>query len=743
MISKRIEAREDGRSSALSALQYGEGLKPARETGEFLEKSHRTRLGNFGLVDDGVYAGRDLSEMSDLIELAALEMQSNCDLNTRVSQSSQLAHFVCSFNQDEPTEAVLRDTEDSILSALNLSDNHFASFLHNDNGFWHLHIFSSRIEKGPSHRCNDLWHDQIKRDRVCREIEKRHGLKVDNGFHQFNEQGQIVEVPREERRARREKKPNTITEKARVKEHNSGEKSFQTWCDEIRIGDRLKHAKSWKELHEAAAAYNCEVKQKGAGFVICPTGEKGGVQLSKVGLKNLPAKFGVFVPPIEKVKSAPEMQYKPEPTKPQGVNLYEQWRQAREAFKPQKTDSLNEQRETQKHARADMRKQHKITLEKIRASVKWRDKHSAVSIAKMEQAAALAALSAQHAEERGALRARLAEVGPGNTFRDYLLKQANLGDAAALGLVQSYRQDESTPVLQKREAKQLKIVATVAGQEWRPSPLPPIKHHVERSGTIVFNLGRGRSVTDSAAARQIQLNVAAATDQQSVEVALRFAVSKFGPRLTLTGSAEFQRLAVETAVLKGLGVRFADPALEAYRESFAASQRQKSIFNRGDVVLNSLGNVLPLRQDVSGGVVQQQQKKPDHGMQRPAAGDLGTGRPSVTSPLTSSSKHKPAPQALSAKPLPACQLPTGVALANQNYQGRGSVSLIPGFVLQSRGRYAPVAIPLSAFSDDQLDLVRSVCVPCIGAGARVEVSLALGRLKSVAVVAAKSIGKSL
>ena len=57
MISKRIQGRKDGRSSASDALSYGEGLTPDRTTGELLDKSHRTRLGNFGIVDDGVYAG--------------------------------------------------------------------------------------------------------------------------------------------------------------------------------------------------------------------------------------------------------------------------------------------------------------------------------------------------------------------------------------------------------------------------------------------------------------------------------------------------------------------------------------------------------------------------------------------------------------------------------------------------------------------------------------------------------------
>jgi len=216
MISKRIAGRKDGKSSATNALRYGEGLTTDRETGLILDKSHRTRLGNFGLVDDGVYEGHNISEMSDLINMAAFEMQANCELNTRVGVDKKLAHFVVSYNQVKPSEAVLRDTEDSMLSAMVLDENHFATFLHNDNGYWHLHIFVSRIEKGSLHRGNALWHDQINRDKVCREVEIRHNLPRDNGLHKVDDLGQLVEIPREERRAKRDSKPLDVSDRART-----------------------------------------------------------------------------------------------------------------------------------------------------------------------------------------------------------------------------------------------------------------------------------------------------------------------------------------------------------------------------------------------------------------------------------------------------------------------------------------------------------------------------------------------
>lgn len=663
MISKRIKGRKDGKSSAGDALRYGEGLKAGldRETGEVLDKSHRTRFGNFGLVDDAVHVGRDVSDMAELIDLAAIEMQANCDRNTRVGVDKKLAHFVVSYNQEQPTEAVLRDTEDSMLAALGLDNNHFVTFLHNDNGYWHLHIFASCIEKSRPYRGNPLWQDMRKRDKVCREIEMRHGLSRDNGLHEIDAQGRIIEVSAAARKAKREAMPK-VSDRAQTVERYSGEKSFQTWCNEIRIGDRLKHAKSWQDLHAAAAAYNCEIKQKGAGFVLCPVGEKGGVSLSSVGLKNLPAKFGAFQSAQPGFAIDTIATYTPAPTKPAGL-LYQAWKTARSEFRGIKTDALNELRTTHATARATLRKVQRDELAAIRATITGQERAVAVSVTKLKHAVALTELAADHAAERKQVRNQLADSGPGATFRDYLAKQAKAGNDAALALARDYGAADASDVLRWCEAERLKVVASARGLHDRPAPRLNFSHRIERSGTVVFDLGRGRQVIDSAIAKQIQLNAAAALDPTAVETSLRFAIAKFGNKLALTGPAEFQKLSVEIAVQKGLGIRFLDPALDAYREKLEAerktpkftqpgktqttekkhahhephyrSQLSRQIppahlrdrlhyLSDGDVVLNTGRDVLPLQQDVPGRVAQPRQEKPDHRLQRTAASSGGS-----------------------------------------------------------------------------------------------------------------------
>lgn len=653
MISKRIKGRRDGKSSCADALRYGEGLSPDRETGELLDKSHRTRLGNFGLVDDGVYIGHDAEYMAGLIKLAAIEMQSTGHLNTRVGIDKRLAHFVVSFNQNKPSEAVLRDTEDSMLLAMKLDKNHFATFCHSDNGFYHLHIFASRISKDKPYRGNPLWQDQTKRDKCCREIEFRHGLVHDNGMHEIDKLGQIVEIPRDVRRAKRDAKPTGISDRAKTTEIYSGEQSFQSWCNQIRIGDRLKHAKSWQDLHAAAAAYGCEVRQKGAGFIICPIGEKGGIQLSKLGLKNLPAKFGAFESAkLGRQSVQSEVSYTPSPTIEKAANHYDRWRKSKNAFKFIHTEQMNAQREAHKIIRSDLRSLQRAELKIIRSSSQGEARVAAVSVAKMEHTLAQSAISEQLACDRQALRRQLAAQGPGNTFRDYLVREAGKGDNIALGLARRYGVGEATDVLRMREADRLKVVAIITGLEYRPTQRLNFTYRVERNGTVVFDLGQGRKITDSAISRQVLLNDLAANSPEAIAMSLHFAASKFGNTLVLTGSAEFQHLAVETAVLKGIAIKFADPALEAYREKFAAEQKRittpikekyrASYFTKqqterippahlrdrlhylsdGDLVFDPARDVSLLRENVRDRVGQLQASE-NHGMQRTANGPSG------------------------------------------------------------------------------------------------------------------------
>jgi hypothetical protein len=574
MISKRISSRKDGKSSASAALRYGEGLTSGRFGIESIkDKSHRTRLGNFGLVDDGVYAGRSVEEMSELLNLAATEMQANCDLNTRVTSDKKLAHFVISFNQAKPAEDVLQDTEDSMLSVLGLAGNHFASFLHSDNGYWHLHMFVSRIDK-IKHLGNPLWQDKTIRDRVCREIEKRHGLERDNGMHRIDQAGQIIEISRDERQKTRDLK-NNVSDRTRMVDRYSGVKSFQTWVNETRVGDKLKQARNWQELHLYAAQYDCKVTAKGAGYVLCPVQGKGGIQLSKIGLKNLASKFGPFEAAqlIDHVQ--PEVAYKAGPSVEQAKDHYTKWQAARNEYLIIKAERIQSMREAHKEVRRHALVQRKAELHEIRANSNELDLNAALSVAKMKQAVAMTNLAQQFKLERQSVYLELSVQSPGTTFREFLIREAGRGDNVALGVVRQHEVKHATSVSRKGEMTKLQISATITGLNYQPAVRLTFTHRIEPSGSVVYDLGKGRTITDTAISRRILLNEISEKDPEAIAVSLRFGILKFGKTLALSGSPEFQRLAVEVSVRERLDITFYDPVLETYRQKLLAEQQHK------------------------------------------------------------------------------------------------------------------------------------------------------------------------
>lgn len=595
MIQKEPTSRKDKKSSAKDSLRYGEGVGIDRETGEIIDKSLRTRLGGFGLVENGVYQNLPRDEMLQIIDLAAAEMQANCDLNQRVEADKKIMHRIFSWDQYKPTEAVLRDTEDSALATLKLDKNHFATFLHNDNGHWHLHLFASRIDK-IKHSGNSLWMSHQKLDKVCREVELRHGLKRDAGMHDVDEHGNIIAISFAELRERRlEKQANgskRISDKAQAIETYSGEKSFQTWANEIRIGDRLKHAKSWQELHATAAAYGLVIKAKGAGFTVSPIGQKGGMQLSKLGVKNLTAKFGVFEAAAVATanKIAPTIRYQPEPTKPADA-LYATFKAEKLNHKSVKLVAINSFNDQTKAARQALKQTQREELALIRSKTKGADRFAAVSVAKMAHVVAAANLIDAQREERAQLYQALSKQSPGATFREFVIKQAEAGSDAALVLARKYAAEKATKTLFEREEVTLQIVGKVSGNAYRAVPRLPLKHRVTWLGSVVYDLGHGHKITDKISPNQIQLNDLAARDPASIETSLRFAAAKFGGTLTLTGPRDFQLLAVQTSVSKGLGIKFADPALEQYRQILLEQHKEQQ--NATRTIRNDNRNIPP------------------------------------------------------------------------------------------------------------------------------------------------------
>ncbi|MHB1490816.1 MAG: LPD7 domain-containing protein [Cellulomonas sp.] len=100
--------------------------------------------------------------------------------------------------------------------------------------------------------------------------------------------------------------------------------------------------------------------------------------------------------------------------------------------------------------------------------------------------------------------------------------------------------------------------------------LKSLDHTVERNGDVTFRQ-HGRAILRDEGRH---LAVLDENNVDAIAAGLLIAREKFGGNLSLTGSPEFQRRAVQIAVARGIAVKFVDPQLEALRQQILAEKRQ-------------------------------------------------------------------------------------------------------------------------------------------------------------------------
>ena len=99
-----------------------------------------------------------------------------------------------------------------------------------------------------------------------------------------------------------------------------------------------------------------------------------------------------------------------------------------------------------------------------------------------------------------------------------------------------------------------------------------LAYTVARNGDVTYHDSSGRALIQDTSLEVRMLQA----DSATIETGLRLAVQKYGQTLELTGSAEFQRRAVEVAVDARMRVDFTDAALNRYKTQLLESQRSPS-----------------------------------------------------------------------------------------------------------------------------------------------------------------------
>jgi len=265
MIAKRVARRKDSKSSIKQLVNY--------------------------IVDEpnqGEKVGRLIITncLSDSKELAIKEMLATQSLNTK-SKNDKTYHLIVSFRSGEnPSIEQLADIEAELCNAIGLGEHQRISAVHTDTDNKHLHIAINKVHP-ETYRCIEPYYDHYKLNDVCKELEQKHGLEVDNRIDKT--------------------KPRQGYSKVSDIELQTGLQSFKTWvCNEPKkmLAELLKSEDlTWKKLHESMAEFNLAILKHGAGLVIGDKDNKLFVKASSVlrelSYGSLEKKLGEYQAPDE------------------------------------------------------------------------------------------------------------------------------------------------------------------------------------------------------------------------------------------------------------------------------------------------------------------------------------------------------------------------------------------------------------------------------------------------------------
>ncbi len=533
VLSVRSEHRE--RADPASWTRLGAYILDTDHQGEKVAWARATNCGN----DDPGWAVRGI-----------LATQAR---NTR-SRSDKSYHLVVSFPEGErPARERLEDIEDRLCAALGFDEHQRVSAVHQNTDNWHLHVAINKVH--PTSFRNVTPHrDHYRLQEACAELEIRHGL--------------TREPHTLDARQGAEQRQSKARGRAADFEARHGGQSFTAWLQE-HARPALLAARDggggWQALHRAAAALDVTVKLRGAGLVIGHREERRlHVKASDVdrglSMQALTRVFGPFEPPGQQAAAGPARASYAKPSR--GGAPYEAFQRERAAAEAAKKTAMAALRERHTAYAGQLVTYHRERLRQerltgLRGILRREGFRHLAERRKRDHTER----KAREAEERRQLRER----HPVPSWQSFLEAAAARGDEDALKALRG-RQQGNRLGAQLLEAADVGEARHVIHRHLRPA--------VRRDGRVIYRLDDGGLVSDEAkAVRVSQVTTGAAF------LALTLAADRFGPRpLQVQGTEQFRHQVAQLAGIKGLGVTFADPALEQQRRGSAG---QTNAVDRG------------------------------------------------------------------------------------------------------------------------------------------------------------------
>jgi len=433
------------------------------------------------------------------------------------------------------------------------ANNPYVAVRHSDTKYDHIHIIASRIGLD-----GQVWHGKWEAHRAIeatQELEKKYDLKLTPGLGE----------------AQAERKRSTAHEVGKAERHSelTPRERVQHIIDDI-AKDRPSAVELAQRVQAAGVTVRANIastgRMNGFSFEVDGMAYKGsdlGKAYTWTGLQQRGVTYDASRDGAALAKFKPDNATSPIGGKTvERITSRELRREYAEKWKPAQQLKREEAWESQRGKEVERKTQLKSKFQDRRDHIRYDKKlaptarKASLSIARMAKVQEDMNLRETISRERAELRANQSHT----QYVDFLAEKAQDGDEVALSELRS----------RTAEPQGAKVERSIDATESLPHAEPTahlvrsLHYRVARNGNVTYRDEKGRSLIEDAGLR---VNIIEKSNK-TIELGLRLAVQKFGPKVGLTGPEEFKREVVETAVKAGMKLDFNDENLNRYRDEY-------------------------------------------------------------------------------------------------------------------------------------------------------------------------------
>lgn len=526
---------------------------------------------------------RDQAAITALFDRTVQSVRAN-----GVAADHPIYHAVLTWQRGEvPALEQVRGAVEHTVQRLGMQDAAAAWMLHRDKDHHHVHIAALKYSIDTLEYLGPPKKDFLLLDKAMREIELLQGWKHSPGPY-IVQAGHVVKAPKQIRE-QTVQRPEASTERAK------GLPGIQAFCEHQRVGDALKGARSWDEIHDIAGSYGLRVESKRGGLIIKARGitadyavKASAIDRSLAG-PELEKRLGPFLPPAPAANGRhpapldfrgyqeavargqePAAQEQPGRTGRRDPDKRQAQRAARQAarealyesFREHKASAPGQRKAALAEARARQQAERKAIFEAIRGGRKARladlsaahGREVAKLILDGLEAQARSALETRHRAERDAIKAMSS-----TNWREWLEMRARVhGDPAAISALRGTKYREGRKKSKEKpgiEGEDLRLDAPeqahTAGSNARWG-LDQAQIEVSRDGTsVIYKDGTGKERMRDEGQR---IELADPKDEDAMIAALTIAAKRYGGEVYITGDEEFRLKAAKECRRQGIEI---------------------------------------------------------------------------------------------------------------------------------------------------------------------------------------------